>query len=132
MSCNQLFKTRTFFEGIHCMCKQCQIVVLHIILENVHNLSHYGKTLFVHICICPLPCRPFFCFVNYPFPFCSPCFDFEQMLEGFSLYYLLDIPTVFLVILQILSSMLVIKVYLIIGSNVFLVWQLATIFFLPL
>jgi hypothetical protein len=54
------------------------------------------------------------------------------MLEGFSLYYLLDIPTVFLVILQILSSMLVIKVYLIIGSNVFLVWQLATIFFLPL
>jgi hypothetical protein len=64
------------------MCTHCQIVILHIILGNVHSLFHHRKTLFVHLHICPLPCHPFLYFVNYPFPLCSPCSNFEQMLEG--------------------------------------------------
>jgi hypothetical protein len=101
------------------MCKHCQIVVFHIILGNVHILIHYRQILFVHLYICPSPCRPFHCFANYSLPLCSPCSDFDQMLKGVEPGIIFWIFQWFFIILQVLSSMLESNMYSIIHSNVF-------------
>ncbi len=76
------FQTRAVFEEICGICKHCQIVIFHIFLRNMYNLFQQCKTFFVYLPISPSPCHPFICFINYPFPLCSPCSDFEQIQKG--------------------------------------------------
>ncbi len=79
---NWLFQSCAFFKKIHSMCKHRLVVVFHILLWKVYNLFQYYKTFFIYFGICPLPSCPFICFVNWSFPFYSPCLNFQQMLEG--------------------------------------------------
>ncbi len=62
---------------------------------------------------------PILLFCQLPSSMCSPCFNFKQIFEGASLVPSLGYSNGFFVILQILSSMLVINTYSIIDSKVF-------------
>ncbi len=117
MFLNWRFQPCAFWKKIHGMCKHRPVVVFHIFLQNVYSFFEQCKTFFINFCILASPCYPFSYFVHFPFPFCSPCFDFQQIFKGFSNVGSLGYSKGFFVISHILFSMLEIKVYQIVVSK---------------
>jgi hypothetical protein len=89
------------------------------VLVDSQMFEDYKKTLFVNLCIRPLPCCPFHYFVNYSLHYNPHVLILSKCLNGFNLVLSLGYSNNFFIILQILSSMLEIKVYSIIDSKVF-------------
>ncbi len=105
---NWRFKTCVFLKEFHGMCKHCPLVVLHILLQYVYNFFEQCKTFFVNFYIRPLPFHPFSCFINLPFPFCSPCSKFQQILQGSSKVGSFGYSKGFVVISHILYSIYIV------------------------